>query len=1281
MGNEASQVQNEEGGVQQRGGKLIGPAVSPLPSDRDEQGSENGKVIGPPLSPLVSDGDDPQPTAASNPPKSTRKKKRRRKSLDFDAGDELAAADTAAIASGTRVAVPESPKKSKKKKAPSSSDETGATGSIASVQSQAYSGHVEDTPQSKKKSKKRSKMAAITEHDVPDQNGVPEPELPQENVSLDEAALPNGDYHPEPEVPRSPQTTTKQKSKQKKPNGVPSPDAQHLLVSHAVGGSPPSGQQPAVNGIIRHEPALQAEATEQDVIPASEIESFASQIEANHLKTEPDTSFDDIEDEELPFRIADDNIIDSARGLSDEATHDRDYLRQKSPFMHKREMSIFDDRVDLESDDEAPIPDLQPSQVKREPPSSESESDLGSPSVARLDRLERSRSRSISRAPAGMKSANENFDAGERAVSPSLASTSAPSRSSTGSNESIPARTQEVRPISRVSAHSPSRHDTQLNGDAMDLDEQDPGDVYISPQKKQAKKQPKPAGRPTNHQQVERAEEGPNGAGEICAGSASSRKSSTQEVRRQQSDDAMSNLGVHAISNWLSQPGRRRPHADVVEESDHDGAAETAVPQETVVPNTTQNENEEEPSQREPSGQASGPGTGAPVNNKSEVPAGQPKKAKKKRRLQSKKSLSLSQLEEDSGEGESQSRVSLSQKSKLKDVMRGDAKHREEGEPRTDADPPQEPAVPKPSKKPKRKRRSNNVSEDEMENLLAGPSRRKKAKRASKTPGLGDGEGTPATTRKALSHGEIATGAWKPEELNALGRVVDQFCKSYDMTQAELNAMIHTRPDMNNYLHKDFWDKAVAAVHQRSRKQIVERTRRLYNNFAGRGHWDDEQKEELHDLFKKHGNKFSVIAQLINRDQKDIRDYWRNQYVVFAHQKKSRWKSDETETLKEAVEEALYKIRLDRENNDQFRPRPRTHGFDDESLLDWQQISTAMGLTRSRQQCKWKWQDLKDKSVRGDDSDHLPKASRESKTINGLSEELANAREDYRGMSVDDQVQVVEAIHDSGVTNDSRIRWNSLVDERFRAKWRRPTLKLVWFRLRKTVPDHEEQDVQSNARYLLNYYNNHQSLPRIEDHQADEQLEEKLVNPTPGGKVWRTPSQEPRAVRERQRRSSSASSRASSHARQMVSSQILHVAGSDDEEQHREPSQRGRDPTPRSGSVDLGQEEAEGGREEQQQQQPPPTKGKHKASRKKNGEDAVSIRIPKHLKDEAAEKALAEGQAKQKDAGDSGGKGKGKAKGQGKAMATAKGRKGAKSPAPPAGGWRSASVALDSDSE
>lgn len=631
--------------------------------------------------------------------------------------------------------------------------------------------------------------------------------------------------------------------------------------------------------------------------------------------------------------------------------------------------------------------------------------------------------------------------------------------------------------------------------------------------------------------------------------------------------------------------------------------------------------------------------------------ASQPKKAKK-RRLQPKMSVSLSQLEgvDVDGEGESQSRLpSFSQNSKVKDVMRGGSHELVESEVgeerpsngRNSANPqnqsrlPEEgkkagdAPLPKP-KKAKRKRR-NDASEDELETLMA--------RNASKSLGVSDDER--AAKRKRLSNGQKADGRWTAEELQALENVVNDFCDAHDMTQPEINAMIHMRPDKANAMHQEFWNKAAMAISRRTRKQILERARRLHHNFAGRGVWTEEQKQELHELFEKHGKKFSEISGIINRDQKDIRDYWRNQYLVHETQVKARWTQEETDRLKEVVEEALNKIRIMRENNDQFRPRPRTNGFDDEALLDWEQISAAMNLTRSRQQCKWKWTDLKEKGVAGDDTSLLPKQPSQ-KSGNGISEELANAREDYRGMSTEEKLRLIEAIHDCGTSEDGRIRWNTLVNERFRTKWHRPTLKLVWYRLRQAVPEYDQQDVQSNARFLLNYYNTQQSLPEIGDHQVDEKAEETVISRKPGSRIWKKPSDEPRALRERLRRSSSIASRASSrHGRRRVSSQILRIAGSDDENDDADRT-RGL----RSDSVDLG---LDGEEEERGRRSTGRKKGSLRNSQKHR--DDVPIRIPTHLKGEAAKKALEEARSR--------------------AHADKEAKRGA----------RSASVAVDSDSE
>lgn len=679
------------------------------------------------------------------------------------------------------------------------------------------------------------------------------------------------------------------------------------------------------------------------------------------------------------------------------------------------------------------------------------------------------------------------------------------------------------------------------------------------------------------------------------------------------------------VSEIEDQDSLAAPAPEVELVAEHDDTAETS-PQKTTEKNTAPNNTEIRDDIIE---------TGESANQ----PRLQPK-GKKKRKLQRNISLSLTQLEDEDETMEGPSRLSaLTQHSKAKDTMRGGSTEPSPSE----IGASQEPTSAPKSRRTKRKRRTgNDTSEDEMENLLAaGPS--KSGKRASKLGLNDDDEGK--KRKRPQSNGEKATGAWTSQELGNLGRAVEEFRDANGMTQHEMNQMIHEVPNKTDSISQDFWNKAEVAVPGRTKRQIKERTRRLYHNFVGRGTWTEEQKQELHELLEQHGERptypWVEIAVMINRDPKDVRDYWRNHYLVHENQVKYSWSKEDEERLKEVVEEALNKIRIMRENNDQLRPSPRTTKFDEEALLDWQQISKAMGLTRSRQQCKWKWTDMREKGLAGDASIILPTQPRSSagastraghavKLVNGISEELAGAREDYRGMGDEELFRLVDAIHASGARTDGRIKWSTLVDQDFRAKWKRPTLKLAWYRLRQTVPDHQYQDLEDNTQFLINYYHQHQILPRLADNQVDELAEEKLVRYAPGARVWKQLSDDPRALRERQRRSSSLSTHASNRPKPKVSTELLRIENGDE---HEGPS----------GSSKSDDEDEDGQR---------------RRRRRRASLEDVPIMIPKHLKGAAAKKALEAARARAKGSG----KGKGKGKEPAKAL-------------------RSASVAIDSDSE
>ncbi|KAJ4421160.1 RNA polymerase I enhancer binding protein [Gnomoniopsis sp. IMI 355080] len=1322
---------------------VIGPSISPTPESEDDENAQRSRhVIGPSMSPtpesedieaahititaaaLPIDNDLPSPDERSSKKKRKKKKHKRRKSLDSDTLVEDAASagiDEAGTHESTKRGSREKRKKKKSRKDHPDPEEDAAMTDGSHPESPIKS--VEESPSSPKRKKKRSKKNPTHDDELPLGDGTQEEGLVKGDVTHAEADPAQNDVLPgnAPDVLHSPKSARKKRNRSRKADdagGARTSDAQQVLVSHALGGSPPSAQPPRLNDILKYEPLMENNEDDASVVP--------------------DSQWQPPQDLRFHFTGIAANFADAVTDPVAEAKREND-PQSGLGWLHKRENAPQDTPVTTARGTllDTALPDLQPSQVKTEPesgidindstesePSSSSdESNSQSPSVQRLERLSRSRSRSASRAPSrsgyladqtlGLV-ATARPDPYERVPYSAPSSTGSnrsiparlPSPSSTGSNRSIPAVIQP-RPspshsrssrssVSRRSGRA-SRDDAPADADAMDIDQlsaQEPS----SPKTKKATLGKKKKGRQVA--QLDKGEAGIRGADvEDQIGGSQSAKSKTRNPKGD-SNENLADMSVRLMANGVSQqpdaeaPGqdsiaddelpldsmpaatevisgpptsqlsrskKRQPKASLI--SDHEApdpavASEeaTKVPESTVENGGPPTSPKKEAKKRAPratvpidiseveveaenEGQIVGresavAGNATATRNDSIEPgesASQPQtkskpKGKRKRILnQPKVSLSLSQMEGDE-EDEDFSTIFARRRSGPQPTAGGSNEPEQSQVGGLQAPSPEKP------RKPKRKRRTG-ASEDEMDSLLAaGPSRGRKSRNLD----LSDDDREAKRKRLSATGKGKATGAWTQDELNALGKVVEDFMEEHSLPQDELNKLVQAVPNKAESTNKDFWDRAEQAIPQRTRKQITERARRIYHNFVARGTWTQEQKDEVHDLFETHPKKWKEIAAMINRDPKDVRDYWRNSYLVLESQIKSRWSKEEEERLREVMEEALSKIRIIRENNDQPLRNSRGKGADDEAMIDWQQISAAMDLTRSRQQCKWKWVDMREKGLVGDDSLPLPTQPRGSgprgNKVNGISEELANAREDYRGMGPEETYRLIDAIKDSGAREDKLIPWRTLVDERFRTKWHRPVLRLTWYRLRQTVPGYEDQDVEANARFLVNYYHMHQMFPRFDDNAIDEQMEETVVHYKRGKRVWKRPSSDLRAVRERQRRSSSASSRASSRLSRKVSSEILNLSGDED------------GPSGSRQSAELGEE-----------------RGRPRATQDRAGlkGDNVSVNIPDHLQGESAKKALTQARAQAK-----------AKKARKKEVADGESRR-----------VRSNSVALDSDSE
>lgn len=1296
MGNTSSQLAVPTDKVDGFGdGTNLGPATPPARVYDGHAAEMDDKVFGPRMSPLLSDDDGYglNPTNRSNPSSKKKQKKRRKSNESAITENDKPTTDGA--------------KKNKKKSRKKPAKQEGPPVEASSMQPEAEdpdAGEVDVLP--KRKHKKKTKKNA--NRHLEDNEELDMLELVSSSTQVDPPPASSEPQQPTAN-PQSPSLGKETKIRRKKNNNLVDFGVHPQL---APGGreSPPSAQVPTVNGSLGDAPNVDDESSARASALSSQLiterrpsnQSEDGVLSASQIKTE---ELSNDEDEELSVQPIGLPNTDASLGNGSD-----DDMRG---WLHKREDDVLPSGTQgayAGMADEF-LPDLLPSQVKSEHQSdTDSDSDAplnpgsesDSPSAARAERLDMSRSRSASKASTSL---GEGQRLADEAVStltshPSLrriltkslqlgisaptasepssgelddlmssrASTPYSGPSSTGSDRSIPPRIESLATsFPAEPSEQRGNDDAPVDNDTMDVTNggetpkarptrspaqtqesaTDSWQVLPSHTRKQAKSVKKrvpgfQGNDPSSDRDLQVMADWLQGNGKenqnprpATLNGDSTPQSSLQhdtvigngalpDAREPVSQQKQPKGSVNRL--WAGEPEQREPENAEAESGDNHEVLPADPPRSSMKrrrPKSSYLESEDATASQQIATATAVPAENDAARNDSIEPgesASQPQpKAKRKRKLQPKTSLSLSQLEgDDPGEGESRLST-FSQRSKRKDTMRGGSNEPSEVDiSREPSLPPQQP------RKPRRKKRTeNDVSGDEMENLLAaGPS--KTRKRANKLD-QSDEEDVRAAKRKRLAKnsGGAASGPWTAEEYKMIEKVYADFRDANGMTEEELNAMIHERPDKANNLHQEFWNRADVAIAGRTRKQIVERVRRLYNNFTARGTWTDEQKEEVHELFEKHGNKFAHIAGLINRDQKDIRDYWRNRYLVHETQVKRRWTKEDTARLKEVVEEALGKIRIQRENSGELRTRPRAAADDEESLLDWHQISAAMNLTRSRAQCKWKWIDMREKGLVGDQSSRAPTQAASSvegsgKRITDISDELIQAREGFDKMTDEDKRMLTEAIHACKPVDDANIPWSRLVSSQFRAKWMRPTLRLAWYRLRRSVPDYGDNTVEDNARYLLNHINNLADFPLIREGHIDDLGEEKLIHPRPGNRLWKRPSQDLRATAERQRRAARLRQN-TQNAKEGVARWL------------------------RDNSIDLGD-----GDEDDQE-----TEGEGDVD---GNDQGVPIRIPKHLKGEAAKKALAEARAR--------------AKGQG----TRKGKE-------PARGVRSASVAIDSDSE
>ncbi|KAJ4291380.1 hypothetical protein N0V88_005973 [Collariella sp. IMI 366227] len=405
------------------------------------------------------------------------------------------------------------------------------------------------------------------------------------------------------------------------------------------------------------------------------------------------------------------------------------------------------------------------------------------------------------------------------------------------------------------------------------------------------------------------------------------------------------------------------------------------------------------------------------------------------------------------------------------------------------------------SPKPRRSTRPPKPSV-KKEPVAPTPTRKMPRKKPKEAVAANDAAEEPAeesdgqSTRNASGY---RTGRLTTREQNQIVRAVERVREDESFSQEEINQIIHENPQANGKaVHHRLWSAIQDACPSRPRRKLKEWCRQRFHNFVGRGAWTQEQDDELANLVEVHGKKWSLIGGLINRHQKDARDRWRNYLVCRESVKMSAWSEEEEQHLRDAVENAIEKIRASQSADASKAP---------EELVNWLDISETLDRTRSRLQCMEKWRRMcAAEPIGGEVPTILPQ---------GSSWRLEKARDDLRRMRAKHRYELMRTIRDSEVGHDSRINWKEIVHETFGGKFERQALVVAWGRLRQAVPDWEEKTTHECATYLCNMYEREgdfgdedEPAEKVEADEPEAEEQAEVVPPVKKGRKGEAKSKE-----------------------------------------------------------------------------------------------------------------------------------------------------------------------------
>ena len=207
-------------------------------------------------------------------------------------------------------------------------------------------------------------------------------------------------------------------------------------------------------------------------------------------------------------------------------------------------------------------------------------------------------------------------------------------------------------------------------------------------------------------------------------------------------------------------------------------------------------------------------------------------------------------------------------------------------------------------------------------------------------------------------------GDYTADEKELLRRAIRDYQERNRLDTADLVEIIHwtNRSKIKLVEHNDtaqgeallqkdsdaFWDEIKSAGLLRNLRDVKRHVRARYHLYR-RGHWSQEEDEQLKELHNIYPGQWKLIATQLHRLEKDTYAHWRDYVQHGENRVIKRWTTDEEDKLVQVLSVVCQKI-------EDCRAEAGQPPLDDYyPMINWQEVCRRMDDTRSRLQCQSKW--------------------------------------------------------------------------------------------------------------------------------------------------------------------------------------------------------------------------------------------------------------------------------------------------------------------------------------